>query len=488
MNGLVFKQRYKPANVPSSPVLNQKHIEYIATRKGTICNEGCGFGLWGKMPTMFSPANIDDLKMAKKVVGEASRATDKRHARTLYRVILSADEEMAVAHGLHGRERWEELVNAKIDVLAKEMNIESKNFCWLASMHYKKTHPHVHIVYWDNGAMPRKEFVPKAQFERMADNVRATFNRELVHAQIRDLQSEQTELSATMRTELRSALGGFDTAAMLNIDRISTAEFDALGKGLCHLVTHPPPKGSFRYKTLKGKYKEDLDAWLDTVMKIPQFHKLEHQYCAITNNISKLYGNGTNMTEANLKKARADLRNKLGNEVLSIVRNLVNSDEFDKMETFKINPIAQAKIEPLLNASPVYQAVLDAMPTQRTPWRVLKTDENFIDLKAKLVYQVAGDVRVRKCLKLSKDDMKTVYRTVNQILYENIMEDKTYNQQAGNQMAMRGLLRLFCAGGEQISPASNHLAELKNQKNMSDVAKKDMRQKRSQAGTWEYER
>ena len=488
MNSIVFKQWYKPANAPSSAVLNQKHLEYIATRKGTMCNEGCGFGLWGKLPWMFSPRNLDNLKIAKKVVGEASRPNKKRHARTLYRAVFSADEEMAQEYGLHDRLNWESLVNAKIGVLAKEMNIEPKNFCWVASMHYKRSQPHVHIMYWDNGTSPRIEFVPQNRFECMTDKVRAEFNRELARDEIKELQANQKGFFDSMRSELGIMLDEFDTTAMLDIDRITIAQFNELGKGLCHLITHPPSGGSFRYAYLKDPYKQLLDDWLDQLMKLPQFAKMEQNYASITNDISKLYGNGATKTEWNLKKSASALRKALGNEVLNLVKELVATDDINEADTIKISLAAKAKVQQLLKADPLYKELLGAMPSRRTPWKEIEKDSEFMDIKKKLVNHLASDIRVRRCLKLSKNELKEVYATIYQMVGANAVEDKQYNIQKGAAMAMRALIRLFSTGGRQVAPAARQRAQLKiSYKNLSKEAKKDLQKKRSQAGNWESE-
>ena len=64
MKGVVFKQRYKSVNIKSTPTLNRKHLNYIATRKGAIHNPGCAFGLWGRLPGMAASENINSLATA----------------------------------------------------------------------------------------------------------------------------------------------------------------------------------------------------------------------------------------------------------------------------------------------------------------------------------------------------------------------------------------------------------------------------------------
>ncbi len=89
----VFKQSYKSRNRPTTRVLNQKHLVYIATRPGVMRNPECGFGLWGKLPGMKASQNIDDLRTAYRAIGQASEG------HTVYRAILSVDKNTAKDYG-----------------------------------------------------------------------------------------------------------------------------------------------------------------------------------------------------------------------------------------------------------------------------------------------------------------------------------------------------------------------------------------------------
>jgi len=89
--GVVFKHWYRSANLSDIAIRNQKHLEYIATRKGCVPNPWCDFGLWGRFPFK-TVSNIDNLERAKKVIGEASAH------HTLFRAIISVNKDTAEKH------------------------------------------------------------------------------------------------------------------------------------------------------------------------------------------------------------------------------------------------------------------------------------------------------------------------------------------------------------------------------------------------------
>jgi hypothetical protein len=90
---------------------------------------------------MDAAEDINNLEKAHTIVTSVSQR------RTIYRVILSVDDETAKNHSLYDRSVWQELVTQKIGIIAKEMNIDRNDFCWVASMHCEKGHPHVHAPY-----------------------------------------------------------------------------------------------------------------------------------------------------------------------------------------------------------------------------------------------------------------------------------------------------------------------------------------------------
>lgn len=213
----VFKQSYKPRNLASTRALNQKHLIYIATRPGVMCNPECGFGLWGKLPDMKASQNIDDLKLARKEIGMASEG------HTLYRAILSVDQDTAKKYDLYDRATWQSLINTRLCVLQREMHIKPQNFQWVASMHYKKRHPHVHIIYWDAGKEPQKEFISKERFEKISEHVRTAFSGAVYcSAEINSIHQQQDEAVKSTRLQLAALFKSANVADALNLDRIST--------------------------------------------------------------------------------------------------------------------------------------------------------------------------------------------------------------------------------------------------------------------------
>lgn len=531
-NTIFFKQKHTSVSKPHVSVLNQKHLEYIATRKGAMNNPECGFGLWGRLPGERLSQNINDLQGAKKVISEISRPNGNKSAKTVYRVILSVDNDMAVKHGLYEREPWQSLVDENIDVIAKEMYIRDENFCWMASMHYKRGHPHVHIVYWDNGNQPRNEIVPKKRFEIMTTRIKAQFNRALERKAIHKLQVEQKE----ELTDLRSLLGeSIQETQVLNLDRVTNLKLDELGRDVLELYQKRPTDGSFRYQTLPDDYKAQVDALIDKMLQIPQFATQVRRYEGLTQEISEMYGNGQSEQEHQLENARKKMRNALGNEIMNAIRDCVRGQEQREVPTLSAFEVKVAvTIRELLEGNPLYSEYLEMLPKWRTPWKALQKDERFAELEKKLIAEVTSDKRLKSAVKayarnftskeqkelmgeqwkrlkekdLSSEEREEIKITLKQlraetgesaaykalfsvtykILHETAAEEKGYLQQMGGSMLIQALLRGFSGVGGQRGSAQQKRDRLRaNGKSLSASAKKDRKQQLSQAGAWEQE-
>lgn len=493
ISGVVFKQSYQSKNLKSAtPVLNVKHLIYIATRPGAVHNPQCGFGLWGRLPGISVSENINSLKTAQKIVKEAS----KNH--TLWRAILSVDDLTAKQHGLYQRETWQTLVNTKIKVIADEMGISDRNFCWMASMHYAKGHPHVHILYWDSSDTIHREAMSKERFGILAERVRAAFDREIYREELREAQGQQAEERSQLRLELKAMLAEANLAEALDLNHIKAGDLTALQQAFSQLVGAVSPKGRMTY----AFQQKAVDIFLDKVMEISDFRKQLTQYEKLTQEISTLYGNGQEKQDFELERARKKLYNALGNEVLSTVQQYRQqlSDAAPHTREAFYNRIQETS-SVLLPTMDSYHTLLAAMPKERTPRWVLMQDKEWKDLAATVVRELAGDMRISALLygyvqsstsPIERDEAvqfrKETYRQLYQQLYDNVWkqaeQDAGYPVQAQTDAVIDLLIRLLGSSSQQTGQAQARRDLLLGRKELSKTAQRDRQQERQHGGSW----
>lgn len=502
MKGVVFKQRYKPVNVKSTPTLNRKHLVYIATRKGAIHNEGCSFGLWGRLPGMLEPENVNSLATAKRIV------TDVSKAHTVYRAVISVDGDTAKEHDLYERGAWQTLINRKISVIAEQMGIDRKDFRWVASMHYVKGHPHVHIMYWDNSAKVRQEFVSKERFEIVAEKVRAAFGYEIYREEIQGMQKGKRNVVSEARLELQSLCKEANLAEALNLDHVSIVKLDELQKEFLALASGLPRKGALKYAYLSGPYKEKLDAFLNEIMKITDFQRLENKYLKLTDEISALYGNGTEKKEYNRDKAREALYKGMGNTVLTFLKEFKQDlEKSAPQEGAELQALVRKTALPLLEELPSYRELVAALPKERAPMGEILSSP---DVNAKLnrvKTEITEDIRVKAMVDgyikayCKKEQVKgadrtaftkavflDLHRTVREVILEQLQEDSGYRAQMARDAVLSLLLHLFRSSSQSTGQTQSRRDLLKQRsRELSDTALRDRRKQQEQAGSWDIE-
>ena len=389
MSEVVFKQWFRARADPKTPGLNVRHLHYIATRPGTVYNKGCGFGLWGQLPGDGAIRIQSDLNHAQKAVRKAS--VD----HTLYRAVVSVGKDDAQSKGLYSRDKWEDLAAAHIQDIAKAMNIKPENLAWCASFHMKKNHPHMHILYWDNGSDPRPEFIPKPEFDQKAEQIRAAFSRDIHREEIQEAQLQQSEEVGRLRDTLRAICREANPEKILDLDRVLRSfDLEPMERLLSDLLRDLPAKGSLRYAYLPPDYKAKLDQMVDVCIRsAPALQKEWDQYVAGTRVISQLYGNGDASTEKNIRSAIDKLHKELGNEVMKVIRDLRSEYLISELK-----PDAGAfvqKAAKIATLMPGYLSLRDSLPAERIPVSQMDQIPGFREGKTRLVNDLMSDARLR---------------------------------------------------------------------------------------------
>lgn len=496
--GIVFKQWYKSRNIPSTVVLNQKHLLYIATKPEAARNPECSFGLWGRLPGVQEPENIYDLRAAVKTVGQIS----KEH--TIWRAVFSVDRETALRHDLYDRKIWEDILQKKIDILAKEMGIKREDFSWLASMHYKKDHPHVHIMYWDNSAAIHQEHIPEERFEIMAEHVRAELGREIYREELQGQRTEKSVAEKAIQLELKALIKEINLSEALDLSRVSKPEQDRLTTAFAELAATVPTHGSIDYAYLAKypEYKAKVDALTGEILKMSAFRKLVKQYEAAVKEISAFYGNGEASAEFQKNKAMETLYRDCGNKIMDVIREYrkeLSRDAPTKQEDLRV--LVRNTAKAILKVGPGYQELLQRMPKHRTPiWALIKNDKDFAKAFRRLSRQLCDDVRINARLtgyikaagrgldKEAKKELasavyKDAFKSVNELIQEELISDAKYEEQARADAVTNLLLQLFRTVGQGTGQrqAQRDLLKLRS-RDMSKEAQRDRKAQLEQAG------
>lgn len=497
---IVYKQSYVSKSDKSARQIARHRLYYYATRPGVVCNRGCGFGLWGKLPGMKTIDIIQDLAPAVDVVSAAA----EHH--TLFYGTLSVDEKTAQQFGMYDRTAWERLLRTRMDVLRDAMHIRRENFHWTACMHYKKTHPHVHIIFWDAGPEPRQDYIKKERFEEMTAHIRTAFTCAIENqAEINAVQNQSREAARETRRALAAMFRDANLADALDLDRIRPEQQSELGRQLMELAATLPSRGRLNYQFLPPQYKEKLNKYLENVLKLREFSVLEEKYLNLKQEVSRLYGNTPNVAQEYQEKARRELQKELGNETLKFLKSvaveLKKQAPPDDIQT--LLHATQHIAKQILEGSTEYHELLGALPNWRTPLPVLLEHEENRQKMDHLTQMLAQDIRIRnkthglicreqtsaqsreEAKQLRTDINKAVYRAMHETLWTAVQEDKGYIAQSKVSIAAAGLVQLFRVFSQEKNRMQNQSEMLRAKyRNLSKSAKMDLRKQREQEGSW----
>ena len=512
MSGVIYKQSYKARGQPGTAGLNVRHLQYIATRPGAIYNIGCGFGLWGQLPGDEGIRIQQDLTWAKQLVRQAS----KEH--TLYRGVLSVGNKTAMEKGLYSRERWERLVNDHIDVIAREMDIKPQNLCWVASMHYAKGHPHVHLLFWDNGNDPRPEHIPKQRFDAKTERIRAEFSRDLFQEEILQEQLEQRSDVKNLRSALQAVCLEANPGKALDLPKLFRGTgLGILQRGLLELIRELPARGSLRYAYLQQEYKAKVDAFAKLcIEQIPELAREEARYMERSRRISELYGNSKDGMEAAQDKAADKLNKELGNEIMGAIRKIREEmQQTAPSDRLELRTYLRESAEEILPTLDSYSKLFQMLPLERIPVGAMtKQIPGYYEGMNKVVNEVLEDARVRLRLQSwarkeagidpdarnldseqqekYRDQYQEAKRDLRADITEKLRSDAGWTDellQTNTAMLMCEMLRLTAQLVSQKGAALNQgkLNGKRRSRNMSREERKNIRAVKSQGSSWEAE-
>lgn len=301
----------------AAAVKERANINYIATRTGVVLNPDSQHGLFGKMDTMKEQGTIAGLGTAKRMIGE-----NVKHGVVTYRCVLSLKEQDALRLGIDTPEKWRELTKNNVNLIGRGLHISPQNLEYAAAIHMEKGHPHVHITLWEKNQKVREPYV----HPKVADNIR----KEITHNVYREFLSEwyaEKSLSRDKMIDLqKELLAGIPDeknngdGRLPNMRGFTEELYDGFITEVDTFAADLPKQGRITYQTLKPEQKAQLNHIIDRIVDSNEDFSTEmNRYLFYSEKIAKL--DGKEQSGRRVKKAKADMYNRLGNVLLREIKN-----------------------------------------------------------------------------------------------------------------------------------------------------------------------
>lgn len=322
-------------------------MRYIATRPRVAKNEGMNHGLFGKL----TPGPITEFQDWRDVA-RLAYADSKKHI-TMYRSVVSFDEETAAELNLTDQKAWQRYIENHIMTIAEKNNIRREHLQWACALHQEKNHPHIHVVFWDTSSRVKNPFTPpsvpnaiRKQLikDTFADKIRAFGEQKNKSAA--DLRSISNELVDEFEQHLRRLdkgrykrfREGYDE------DRELDGSFDFDDKVLNETADRVfrikaalPPTGRIAYQLLPPKVKAAVDELVAYLLKsTPALQKKKEDYIESKMKMALLYG-GSDEYLAGLRERFAGEADKIiANRILGMVKALGRLDSELHSEEYRV--------------------------------------------------------------------------------------------------------------------------------------------------------
>lgn len=175
-NASEFITRVLEANVQSESMGG--YVKYMATRPGAekIAEHG-----------LFSDSNTPIV--LSKVEQELNE-----YEGNVWTHIISLKREDAARLGFDNVKAWQNLLSAKRNEIAKNMNIDPKNFKWYAAFHNESHHPHIHMVAYST--KPTEAYLSKKGIR----NIKSCLAKEIFKNDLIQIYKEQTDIRDRLKT------------------------------------------------------------------------------------------------------------------------------------------------------------------------------------------------------------------------------------------------------------------------------------------------
>jgi len=335
MGNVLFKVKFNNPNAKNkSPKLNKNHLLYIAKRPNSIHNYGKAYSLFGSIKSLGYEkfGDINNLKKVSEYIYDKSK--DKT---TVYKAVISLQEEDAIKRGYQNREEWEKLIKTKIKDIAYNYDIPIERMEYVTAFHLEKGHPHIHVMFWDSAqenyrgriALPKIKNINKALDKYVFEDVLSTLYKQEQEVKIKakeQIADILSQLEDDYERELSKPTIQEFKLPHLNINGKSKKE---LMKDFGELVDLVSKTGSFKYAYMSEEYKRKLDEFSENIIASNfDLRTLYNQYEGAVSELKK-YGIEKGDGSDEFKKL-------LGNQILKTIKKVkVKQSEDEKISNKK---------------------------------------------------------------------------------------------------------------------------------------------------------
>ena len=350
MSEVIVKLSYKHPNFKKTSASNVNYLNYIGTRDGVILNDNlekiatnskvnngeCIKYIQNRPRShgLFNNSNDVDIKDIRKEIRECKSF--------VYRIIVSLREDDAIANGFDEKEKWKELINSKIGVMAKQLNIPQSQIRWVGAFHRESGHPHVHLMLWNSKEEIRNYgYIATKSLESIRKNLTdEIFKNDRVNILsdknlLRDILLEKTNFIVNDGTfnedtlvkleakynQVKEELSILDEVNSHELGcRVTDRDIEII-KDMIQMVKLPLT-GRLQYKLMPQDVKEQIDEITKKILSRPNYIPYYNDYLKSVEKLTRLYTASPEQINKAIENAEKDIYSRIGNKILKSIKDI----------------------------------------------------------------------------------------------------------------------------------------------------------------------
>ena len=187
---------YKPKHKTAQGQSRGGYVEYVATREGVEVLRSGMVGYVGERRGSHGLFSDEGVKVNLSAV----RREIDGHPGNVWGFIISLKREDAERLGYNTAEEWMNLLRSRRNDIAKEMNIEPGNMCWVAAYHNKEKNPHVHMMVWSS--RPQEPHLSRTGIH----NIKQTLAGDIFRQELISIYKKQTTARDDLKQRYRERI------------------------------------------------------------------------------------------------------------------------------------------------------------------------------------------------------------------------------------------------------------------------------------------
>jgi len=341
---LISKIRCLSPNQRAAAIRNYNHLYYIATREGVdlqpleqelstfkndmsksaendaymkyISERPRSNGLFGNIDTNDVNAACTHMKKISK-------------NKCVFRGIVSLCQVDAEELNFTNKESWAKFLQETLPDVGEKLGISGNDLSWVAAYHNEHGHPHVHYMLWSEAkeqhinpfiSVPQQHQCRELLSKKMFEQERELYTS--LKTNFRDILTDGTkEFMPKEILNLKQEVLGLPEYRSLY--RINKQLLQESTKELLELVEMLPQQGRIKsYKYMPPDVKEKIQSVTKLLLGKYELQDEYQKFLKAHEQLTLAYTPTKKEKEIGMRKAKDDIDNRLGNIILSAVREL----------------------------------------------------------------------------------------------------------------------------------------------------------------------